>query len=177
MKVTLAQINPIVGDIEGNIGLMKAAIATAEQQESDLIIFSECVLTGYPPRDLLGKPWFLKQITKGIAHLLDLSRSYSGLGILFGTPYPEESGDLSNAALLYDTGECVAIIRKTCLPIYDVFDEPRYFTPADDTDVIEEEPLAINFRRAGENGKERIAHARSWSGLGLGQFNGYLTSI
>ena len=64
MKVTLAQINPIVGDIEGNIGLMKAAIATAEQQESDLIIFSECVLTGYPPRDLLGKPWFLKQITK-----------------------------------------------------------------------------------------------------------------
>ncbi|MDI6799079.1 MAG: NAD+ synthase [Actinomycetota bacterium] len=133
MKVTLAQLNPVVGDIEGNLAKLKEATKVAVADGSSLLILPELFLTGYPPKDLLEKDWFIKRCEKGIEEVLKLSCQNPGLGTILGVPIRTGSGagrGLYNAALLFKGGRIVFSQAKSLLPAYDVFDEARYFDSA-----------------------------------------------
>ena len=142
MKIAIAQMNPIVGDIEGNVRKIEEVLTGEIAGQADLVVFPELYLTGYPPRDLLTQSWFIKRIRNGIEMVLELSRRYSGRGILLGSPI-ENGGEygkpLANAALLIENGVLVHVQKKLLLPTYDVFDELRYFHPGkvDEYSVVE----------------------------------------
>lgn len=132
MRITLAQINPVVGDITGNT---RRLLDVAEQfhQETDLIVFPELYLVGYPPRDLLEKSGFMQRTREALHDIIRASRAYPETGILFGMPRESNlnSGKgLYNSAVLVCGGELLFQQHKSLLPFYDVFDESRYFDPA-----------------------------------------------
>ncbi|MDA2936309.1 NAD+ synthase [Patescibacteria group bacterium AH-259-L05] len=139
MKITLAQLNSTVGDISGNVGKMKKAVKKASQEKSDLIIFPEMFITGYPPRDLLEKQRFITDAHGAVSNVIAISKTYPHIGILYGTITPMNKGKLKglyNSALLVYKGKLHGKQHKTLLPTYDVFDEARYFNPAKNVTVI-----------------------------------------
>lgn len=121
----LAQINPTVGDITGNLEKIRAARNAGAQ--SDLLVFGELVLAGYPPEDLVLKRHFQDQIIAA-AHELAKDTSDGGPAMLIGAPW-RENDRLFNAALLLDNGHIAEIRFKYELPNYGVFDEKRVFHP------------------------------------------------
>jgi NAD+ synthase (glutamine-hydrolysing) len=138
MKITLAQLNPVVGDVRGNLAKV---VATLEQEHrtSDLVVFSELFLVGYPPRDLLEKPALLRQVQEALEHLVDLSARYPATGILVGAPQPtgrDTGKGLCNCAVLIHQGQVRLRQAKSLLPTYDVFDETRHFDPAGQVTVV-----------------------------------------
>jgi NAD+ synthase (glutamine-hydrolysing) len=88
MKVTLAQVNPIIGDYAGNLAQIEQTLAVHAAAGPDLVVFPELCLTGYPPRDLLERGWFIQQAEGAVAGLLTLSRRYPQLALLVGVPRP-----------------------------------------------------------------------------------------
>lgn len=132
MKITLAQINPIVGDLSGNVERCLEAIKIARADKPDLIVFPEMALPGYPPQDILFDPGFIRAANDAIDDLV--RRAGGGPPILIGTimpsgrPLPHHPG-LYNTAALLDRGEATPIAEKRLLPAYDVFHEPRWFLP------------------------------------------------
>ena len=126
LVIAVAQLNPIVGDIDGNIALIRAARRNAAASGVDLVIFSELVVTGYPPEDLILKPMFYQK-TEDAVHALASETSDGGPSILIGAPW-RENGKLYNAALLLSDGRITARRYKFALPNYGVFDEVRVFT-------------------------------------------------
>ena len=138
MKITLAQLNPVVGDVRGNLQKIAATLA-AEHRTSDLVVFSELFLVGYPPRDLLEKPALIRQVQEALEHLVDLSARYPGTGILVGAPQPtglDIGKGLCNCAVLIYQGQVRLRQAKSLLPTYDVFDETRHFDPAGEVMVL-----------------------------------------
>ena len=132
MKVTLAQLNPTVGDVNGNL---QKVISTLEQfgGSTDLIVFSELFLVGYPPRDLLEKPSLIEQVQRALARLAEASSRSPGTALLVGAPLPtgrDTGKGLSDAAVLIGQGRVLFQQNKSLLPTYDVFDETRHFDPA-----------------------------------------------
>jgi NAD+ synthase (glutamine-hydrolysing) len=130
MKVTLAQLNSTIGDIEGNLAKMVDVLPRCAKECSDLAIFPELFLVGYTPRDLLERPSFIEKSRRAIEELQRLSRRYPGVGILFGAPLPSGrpiGKGLHNSAILVAGGEVLLEQHKSLLPTYDVFDEARYF--------------------------------------------------
>ncbi|MGZ0246798.1 MAG: nitrilase-related carbon-nitrogen hydrolase, partial [Alphaproteobacteria bacterium] len=125
LTIALAQLNPTVGDIDGNIGLIRDARADAAAAGADLVITSELVVCGYPPEDLVIRPIVQETIEREIAALA-LETADGGPAVLVGTPWVED-GKLYNAALLLDGGEIAAMRFKHDLPNYGVFDEKRVF--------------------------------------------------
>jgi NAD+ synthase (glutamine-hydrolysing) len=129
MKIALAQINPTIGDFEQNTEKMMGFIDKAKGLSCDLVVFSELVICGYPPRDLLERRDF---VTKNLSHLRRLLDSVTGIGVICGfvdeNPH-EEGNPLYNSAVLFDGGEILHQSHKRLLPDYDVFDERRYFEP------------------------------------------------
>lgn len=137
MKIALAQINTTVGDIEGNEALILRAYHQAVEQGADLVVAPELALAGYPPRDLLLKSGF---IARNLAALDRLAAATGKTGLLVGfvgqnTRRPGR--EATNAAALLHGGKIAAIRTKTLLPTYDVFDEDRYFEPAEDNAPID----------------------------------------
>ncbi|MDY6852046.1 MAG: nitrilase-related carbon-nitrogen hydrolase, partial [Thermodesulfobacteriota bacterium] len=134
MKVALAQLNPKVGDIEGNLARALAALSRTGPQAPDLVVFSELFLTGYPPQDLLERSWFIERQEKALAELTEAARKYPETGIVIGAALPSRKdsgrGLFSSAVLIYQ-GRILFQQHKSLLPTYDVFDEARYFDPAD----------------------------------------------
>ncbi len=131
MKIAVAQLNPTVGDIAGNLEKLEQVV-TGLEAGVDLAVFPELFLTGYPPRDLLEKGWFNRRVAEALDRVAELSRRRPETGILLGAPIPtgQKIGKgLFNAALLFFEGEIVHRQAKTLLPSYDVFDESRYFDP------------------------------------------------
>ncbi|RKX68385.1 NAD+ synthase [candidate division WOR-3 bacterium] len=133
MKIGIAQLNPVVGDFQGNLKKLEEALAKAE---CDLLVFPELFLTGYPPRDLLERPGFIQRAEVAIDEVGRLSQRYPEMGLIIGAPL-REGERLYNAALLISKGEIIAIQAKSLLPNYDVFDEMRYFTPAEEVKPVE----------------------------------------
>ena len=133
MKICIAQLNPVVGDIDGNIGKIADTLKKTASDSPDCIVFSELFITGYPPRDLLKKPWFVTKTYEGLKQVLQLSGKYPETGIICGVPLStgEKTGrGLYNAAVLLYRGKVLFQQNKSLLPVYDVFDEVRYFDPA-----------------------------------------------
>ncbi len=128
MKVAMAQINPIVGDIEGNLRKVSENLEQARQQGVDIIAFPEMVITGYPPQDLLHEKAFIATNHEAIN---SLTKSTQGIIAIIGFVDSDQDGLLYNAAAVYENGELLKIIHKTLLPTYDVFDEERYFEPGE----------------------------------------------
>lgn len=132
MKVIIAQLNPIVGDVAGN-QIKITDTLTQYSRETDLIVFPELFLVGYPPQDLLEKPWFIEQVSRAIDAIAAYSVEYPQTGIVFGAPVAtgNSSGKgLYNAAVFVHNGQILLKQPKSLLPTYDVFDEARHFDPA-----------------------------------------------
>lgn len=129
MKIAMAQLNPLVGDLQGNAAKIRQASEKARKLGADLVLFSELVLTGYPPLDLLERRAFIQANLTARDQLI---QDIQGIALLFGyvaeNPSPE-GPRLQNAAVLARDGRILGEFRKTLLPQYDVFDECRYFAP------------------------------------------------
>jgi NAD+ synthase len=124
-SVTLAQLNPTVGDIAGNAAKVRAARAKARADGADLVVLSELFLAGYPPEDLVLKPSFQAACRAAVEELARETTD-GGPAVLLGTPWVED-GKLYNACVLLDEGRISAIRFKVNLPNYGVFDEKRVF--------------------------------------------------
>ena len=123
--ITLAQLNPTVGDVEGNMAKARAARARAAADGADLVVFSELFIAGYPPEDLVLKPAFQAACRTAI-EALARETADGGPAMLMGSPWVEE-GKLYNAGVLLDGGRIAATRFKANLPNYGVFDEQRLF--------------------------------------------------
>lgn len=133
LKIALAQINPTMGDIAGNLERLRAARKEAAAKGADLVVASEMVITGYPTEDLVLKPMFLDAAEEAIAELAK-DTADGGPGIIVGGPSrpdpearPPLFGKVFNSAYVLDAGEIVTLRSKYDLPNYGVFDEKRVF--------------------------------------------------
>lgn len=134
LKITLAQINPTIGDISGNLELMRRAAQAAQAAQTQLVVFPELSLTGYTPGDLLDEPAFLARIDAGLAELKRATLATPSLHWVVGSP-TRRSGPgkrLENSLLVLADGEVRLQYAKQLLPTYNVFDERRYFEPGPD---------------------------------------------
>lgn len=150
MRIALAQINSTVGDIKGNTDKIIAFIAKAKDKKADLVVFPELCICGYPPKDLLLKKDFLKEIQKNLQRIV---KNSNGISVIVGTvqvsakvlkpinydvsmstPFPGYM--LNNSAAFISSGKLLGTQAKTYLPNYDIFDEQRYFVPAKDSRIF-----------------------------------------
>jgi NAD+ synthase (glutamine-hydrolysing) len=134
MKIALAQINPTVGDILGNTDKIITYIKNAEQKGAACVVFPELSICGYPPKDLLLYPTFIKQMEAGIKRICKETQTLNVTSIV-GSPTKQDN-TLKNTAIVIQKGEIIANIHKQLLPSYDVFDETRYFTPSNDQETV-----------------------------------------
>jgi NAD+ synthase len=127
LKVALAQLNPKVGDVDGNLAKVRAARADARTQGADLVVTSELVLSGYMPEDLVLRPAFQKRCHEAVEALRADTRE-GGPALFVTTPW-REGDKLHNAIICLDKGEIIGKRFKVDLPNYGVFDEKRVFAP------------------------------------------------
>jgi len=131
LRLGLAQLNPTVGDLDGNFERIAGAIERARELAVDILAFPEMVITGYPPEDLLLKPSFIERAVQRTHELLPLTR---GMTVVVGTV--DRDVDLYNSAAVLHDEHWIGTYRKRYLPNYGVFDENRYFMPATQTPVF-----------------------------------------
>ncbi len=132
MKIALAQINPTIGDFDGNAQKILEFTRRAEQGGADLVLFPELAVCGYPPADLLEKPSFVARAGQVVEQLAACT-AHSRTAILCGYVTPAHHGTgkrVMNSAALLRNGHIEFVQSKMLLPFYDVFDEQRYFAPA-----------------------------------------------
>jgi len=132
MRLALAQLNSVVGDLDGNRDRIVSRIDEAKAAGADLVCFPELATTGYPPEDLLLRPGFLRAAERTLG---EVARAARGIAVLVGTPHLDH--DLYNACAVCAGGEVKAMYRKRFLPNYGVFDEDRYFAAGRDLVVLE----------------------------------------
>lgn len=130
MRIAICQINTTIGDFDNNAKRMIDGIAWAKRKSADLVVFPEMTTCGYPPRDLLEKPFFIQ---RNLECVDEVAKVANGIGVVIGFAAPNENqvgrGLYNVAALLYD-GRVQFVQEKSLLPDYDVFDEARHFEPA-----------------------------------------------
>src|SRR5881397_1336478 len=122
LRVALAQVNPIVGDLDGNARLIKDRIKEARDKGADVVCFPELALTGYPPEDLVLKPSFVRDNLKQLESVVAAT---AGISAVVG--FVDDDGEIFNAAAFIHNKELKAVYHKVFLPNYGVFDEERYF--------------------------------------------------
>jgi NAD+ synthase (glutamine-hydrolysing) len=132
LRVALAQLNSVVGDLDGNRSKILAALADARAASTDLVVFPELATTGYPPEDLLLRPGFVREARESLEQI---AAATSGIVALVGTPWFDR--DLANACVVCADGSVRAVYRKHFLPNYGVFDEHRYFAEGRDLVVLQ----------------------------------------
>ena len=147
-RIAMAQMNPIVGDLEGNVRRITAWLAEVRKAQADLVVFPELAITGYPPEDLLLKPRFLDDNRRALQEVISKCR-----GIVAVVGYVAQGGvsdphgahpmvvpagrhELYNAAAIIADRRLVTTYCKSCLPNYGVFDESRYFHPGQRIPVV-----------------------------------------
>ncbi len=141
MKIAMAQINPTVGDLEGNAETIRCYIRESKKKEANLVAFPELAVTGYPPQDLLYEDSFVRKNKELLEKIIKES---TGITTVIGfVDYDQgrrgSDGTIVkyNSAAVIKDGKIVGVQHKTLLPTYDVFDEDRYFTPAIEHRVFE----------------------------------------
>jgi NAD+ synthetase len=144
MKLALAQLNPIVGDLAGNETRTLAAYRRGVDAGVEIVVCPELSVTGYPPRDLLLKQRFVAQNLETLDRLAAATGETALLVGFVGESKSQPGRQLNNCAALLQRGKIVAVRAKMLLPTYDVFDEDRYFEPA-----AENSPVALNGRKVG----------------------------
>ena len=132
LRIALAQLNPVVGDLAGNVAKICAAYDEAEAAGCDIVAFPELAITGYPPEDLVLKPGFVADNLDALAQVAARTRRCAAV-----VGYVASDRDIYNAAAVCAGGEVVGTYRKRLLPNYAVFDEARYFTPGAASDPFE----------------------------------------
>ena len=133
LNIALAQLNYLVGDVEGNTKLIiEAAIQARDQESADMIVFTELSVTGYPLEDLLFRSSLIRRVETAINKI---KNEIKDIYIVLGTPTQEGDQLFNTALVLYDS-QIVAAYHKHQLPNYDVFDEKRYFTSGSDACVV-----------------------------------------
>jgi NAD+ synthase len=125
LRIAVAQLNPTVGDIAGNLAKAREARADAARQGADLVLFTELFIAGYPPEDLVQKPAFLEACDKAVQEFA-ADTADGGPGVIIGTPLKRESG-VHNSIVVLDDGRIIAERHKVDLPNYGEFDEKRVF--------------------------------------------------
>jgi NAD+ synthase (glutamine-hydrolysing) len=147
VKIALAQINPTVGDFAGNARLILDFTARAAKQSADLVIFPELSICGYPPADLLEKSAFLTRARQTLDEIAASTANGPAIlcGTVLATSNPDAGKHARNVAALLSKGRVTFLQQKMLLPFYDVFDEQRYFEPADQQalTMLDGQPLAI----------------------------------
>lgn len=133
-RITLAQLNPTIGDFAGNIALMRKAAAFAQTDNANMVVFPELSLTGYSPGDLLDEPAFVDRAEAGIAELLAITLETPDLCWVVGAPTRRDGPGkaLENSLLVLRNGVVVLKYVKQLLPTYNIFDERRHFEPGPD---------------------------------------------
>jgi NAD+ synthase (glutamine-hydrolysing) len=131
LRVALAQVNPTIGDLDGNARIVVEGIERARDAGADIVCFPELVIAGYPPEDLLLKPSFVRANQQAMEKV---AKSARGLVAVVG--YAHMDSDLHNAAAVCAEGEIRGVYRKHYLPNYGVFDEDRYFRPGTEAPVF-----------------------------------------
>ena len=133
LRVAIAQINLLVGDIEGNASrLCEWTLRARDEMQADIVVFPELALTGYPPDDLLLRPGMHERLSSALEQVENATQ---GITALVGYPEQTKQG-IYNAVAVLENGRCVATARKKHLPNYRVFDEKRYFISADESCVF-----------------------------------------
>src|SRR6266536_4903881 len=132
MRLALAQMNTVVGDLDGNRDLILARLAEARDKGADLVLFPELAVTGYPPEDLLLRPGFVRAAQRALG---EIAKETKEIVALVG--FPRFDADLFNACAVCTEGDVKAVYRKRFLPNYGVFDEDRYFAPGRDLVLLE----------------------------------------
>jgi NAD+ synthase (glutamine-hydrolysing) len=127
MRLALAQINSVVGDIDGNAARVVEWLGRAREGNADLVLFPELCVTGYPAEDLLLRPGFVRAARRAVE---EIASATHGVTALVGAPHLDT--DLFNACFVLAHGEVQCVYRKRYLPNYGVFDEDRYFAPGND---------------------------------------------
>src|SRR5688500_17172015 len=148
LRIALAQINPTIGDIDGNLALMVAAAQRAHAEGARLVAFPELSLTAYYPADLLEDLDFQRRLTKGIEDLLAATRELPDLHWVVGAPTPNAGigKPLFNALLVVKNGEILLRYHKQLLPTYNIFDERRHFEPGPDVaKLLDVEGVRVGF--------------------------------
>ena len=148
MRIALAQINPTVGDFSGNFEKIASFLARASERGAELVVFPELATSGYPPADLLEKESFARRAEESLAKIAELTRGAGRPAVLCGSPmrFDTASGrSLRNVAAVLENGKLQFTQGKMLLPFYDVFDEQRYFEPAERQTLttIKGRPVAI----------------------------------
>ncbi|HXK13079.1 MAG TPA: NAD+ synthase [Gaiellaceae bacterium] len=131
MRLALAQINSVVGDVDGNAAKVVEWLERARGEGADLVLFPELVVTGYPPEDLLLRPGFIRAARHAVEGIAKATR---GVTAMVGAPHLDT--DLFNACFVLAHGEIRCVYRKRYLPNYGVFDEDRYFAPGYDNFLL-----------------------------------------
>jgi NAD+ synthase (glutamine-hydrolysing) len=137
MKIALAQINPIIGDFDGNLNMILDCIKKSRSLGADLCVFPELCIPGYPSNDLLERPGF---VDRNLKTLESLAREVRDIAIVVGyvSRSQEKIGkNLQNSAAFIKDGEIISTHEKMLLPTYDVFDERRFFEPAEEVHTVE----------------------------------------
>lgn len=124
MQVYLAQENPIIGDLQGNVEKLRQVVEA--NSTADIIVFPELFLTGYPPKDLLLKKDFLRQVEQNLGQIQDISRKYAQAAFILGMPW-QGVGGLFNAAVVIKDGVILGVQHKRRLTQFKLFDENQYF--------------------------------------------------
>ena len=132
MRLALAQMNCVVGDLEGNRTKILGRVAEARESGADLVVFPELAVTGYPPEDLLLRPGFVRAARTSVE---EIAAATDGIVALVGTSWFDR--DLTNACAVCAGGEIRAVYHKHFLPNYGVFDEHRYFAEGRDLVVLQ----------------------------------------
>ncbi|MBL7031607.1 MAG: NAD+ synthase [Nitrospira sp.] len=122
IRVSLAQINPTVGDLPGNVKKIISYIRRAKRAGADIVVFPELAVTGYPPEDLLLKPYFIEENIESLDKIIEASKDITAI-----VGYVDRSDGIYNSAALISNGMLVDVYHKKELPNYSVFDEYRYF--------------------------------------------------
>ena len=144
MRLGLAQFNPTVGDLAGNRRKILEFYAALVAQGAELIVFPELAVCGYPPRDLLFKRRFVPDVAESLA---EIAAAIGSVPAIIGTVEANPTGrgrPFFNSAAFCYRGKVAAAGRKCLLPTYDVFDEDRYFEPAEKPTVVEYRGLRLD---------------------------------